>query len=224
MTIRYNSKMPIIAENFKIRLKKNGGIKFLDEDGNEISILKMLEKARPAEDEFRREMGMFCVYTDIEFEFITKELPITIEAISGTTTGGTAAVNRIYTNDSLENWKELIDYIKSSILFEMIVNGSFVAYKNILSSNNLGMQLAITKTETKETPTLKLINSRTSDVFKYNEVFVKKSDADGFDFTSSTITIIEKRIENILEETLQDLDLSVRIQFYGELDVAILNS
>lgn len=224
MTIRYNSKMPILAENFKIRLKKNGGIKFLDEDGNEISILKMLEKARPAEDEFRREMGMFCVYTDIEFEFITKELPITIEAVSGTTTGGTAAANKIYTNDSLENWKELIDYIKSSILFEMVVNGSFVAYKNILSSSNLGMQLAITKTETKETPTLKLINSRTSDVFKYNEVFVKKSDADGFDFTSSTPTIIEKRIENVLEETLQDLDLSVRIQFYGELDVAILNS
>ena len=224
MTIRYNSKMPILAENFKIRLKKNGGIKFLDEDGNEISILKMLEKARPAEDEFRREMGMFCVYTDIEFEFITKELPITIEAVSGTTAGGTAAANKIYTNDSLENWKELIDYIKSSILFEMVVNGSFVAYKNILSSSNLGMQLAITKTETKETPTLKLVNSRTSDVFKYNEVFVKKSDADGFDFTSSTPTIIEKRIENVLEETLQDLDLSVRIQFYGELDVAILNS
>ena len=76
----------------------------------------------------------------------------------------------------------------------------------------------------KENFVLNMVDQRASGNLFYNDLFVKKADGEGFALTAANASILEKRIELVNgENELQDIDLDIRISFYGYQNMLILN-
>ena len=189
---RYEAQNSLIsAENVKIRLKGNGGIKIIDELGEENDELKLFEKQRIREDETKRPDKNGCVYQYMLVEIIPKSVPVTIETVTAGSTGGTAETNFINTVESItEQWQDAIEYILQAINLKMAV-GNFQVYSTLLNNfRNAKTDIRISEDgKAKENFVLNLVDQRASGNLFYNDLFVKHANGEGFTLATGTASI-----------------------------------
>lgn len=224
---RYEAQNSLIAaENVKIRLKGNGGIKIIDELGEENDELKLFEKQRIKEDEKIRPEKNGAVYQYMFVEIIPKAIPVTIETITANNFGGVAETKFINTVEQItEDWQTAIEYILQAINLKLAV-GNFEVYSTLLNrwkDAKLDIRISEEGAAT-ENFVLNLVDQRASGNLFYNDLFVKHGSGEGFTSDSGTSSILEKRIELVDESNvLQDIDIDVRLSFYGYQNMLILN-
>jgi len=228
----YPTVEPVLAENVTIRFKADGGMVFVDtETQQETDRLELFIKNRPADDETRRNDNMNDInYKKIEVEMIDMALPVDIVGVDNSYDGGQVVGAPIATSEMTNNWKEVQEYVKKTLILTTGV-GNFEAYRNIMSSSELSnINFKITKNRDDKW-VLELVESRSNSDFKYFNHFVKMLDND-FEITTNTdgfvsgVVIAEKRLSNYdyKEHKQLDLDLIFRIQVVAEVQLIIANT
>jgi len=220
-----NKQIAILSENVKVRFKATGGVYFVDENGDETKRYVLGKKARQDTDEVKRELSEKARYKGFEVSVIPQSLPITINYLTNTSGGG--VVNPSYNVSNMPSDKLTIvsDYILKSIWATIRVN-QFEVWRALADTKADKLDMPAVYTA-KDELAIELVQDRTNSSFIYDAYFVEAfPNGTIYDSTNNTINTPEILVENLDLDAgdVLDLDVDIKINFFGELDFQVLNS
>lgn len=223
-----NKQIVILSENVKIRLKKDGGIYFVDENGDESKRYVLGRKTRQETDEVKRELSEKAVYKGFEINMIPQALPVTVNFVTPDNYGGAVQPDYILSNVPSEKMTMLERYLLKSLWATLRVN-QFEVWRAIADTKADKLDMPAISTA-KDELAVELVEERANSSFIYDQYFVE-SMFEGTIFNASSgmpwvpEVVLQNNEENELKELeVADLDLEFKIAFYGELDFQVLNT